>query len=331
MIRPPRATLAKRWAVFAMLCLTACGPAAPTSTVTLRSGVFATQDFLPYFVMQEEGFARANGLRFEEASFAGGAAALEAMIAGSLDVCASVGPAPLLSAAGRGHVPDTIMAVAAGGFADRDHPAVGVVVSRSVTTWGDLRGAQIATNARDSIVSASVAARLKREGVADYSFVEIPFSNMGLAVAGGNVAAAGMYEPFLTQSLVRGDGKLLDWVIGGPPFERSQVGAVVVRTDLYRNNPSAVKAFLRAHLQAVVWMERHPDRARVILTRRLGLTKELGARMKLLRWSADMRMDSGALEQIQDVLVDLGTLKAPVTVGRLYDTALLDDVLAERK
>lgn len=79
-------------AVAGLALLPACG--APPPPVTLRIGVFPVQDFLPYFVMEAQGFARQNGLRFEEVPVAAGLAAVEAMAAGTLDVSPAVGTVP---------------------------------------------------------------------------------------------------------------------------------------------------------------------------------------------------------------------------------------------
>jgi ABC-type nitrate/sulfonate/bicarbonate transport system substrate-binding protein len=153
--------------------------------------------------MQEQGFDKKNGLQFVEQSYPGGAAIIEAVAAGSLDMGVS-GTPPVFSAAERGLIPSKVIPVSANDFADPDHPAVGILVAPSVTTWQVLKGQQIAVNALNSINAAAVVGRLQQEGVSDYKLVEIPFPNMGLAVAGGNVAAAAMAEPYLTQSVLRG-------------------------------------------------------------------------------------------------------------------------------
>jgi ABC-type nitrate/sulfonate/bicarbonate transport system substrate-binding protein len=186
-----------------LFLLAACAPPKPAQQYTLRIGIFSAPSLLPYFVMQEQGFDKKNGLQFVEQSYPGGAAIIEAMVAGSLDMGVS-GTPPVLSAAERGLIPSKVIPVSANDFADPDHPAVGILVAPSVTTWQVLKGQQIAVNALNSINAAAVVGRLQQEGVSDYKLVEIPFPNMGLAVAGGNVAAAAMAEPYLTQSVLRG-------------------------------------------------------------------------------------------------------------------------------
>ena len=106
---------------------------------------------------------------------------------------------------------------------------------------------------------------------------------------------------------------------------------IIFKTDFYQNNPQAVKAFLRAQLQAVTWINRHPDGARSILAKRLGLSQEVAQKVRLPRWSLDARHDPALLESMQPMLVEIGLLKAPVPVNQLYDETLLKEVLAEKR
>lgn len=314
----------------AALLLASCAGATPSVTLAIRASYFPTQDFLPYLIMQDRGFDAAEGLQLDTRSFAGGAAAIAAMTAGALDLMPAVGTVPVLSAAERGLIPDAIVPIAANVFTDAEHRAIGVVVRPSVRSWRDLAGAPIAVNARDSITAAAVAGRLRREGVTDYRFVEIPFANMGLAIVGGNVAAAGMNEPFLTQSLLRGDGRLLDWVMGGgEPFPRTVVSLIAVSADFRRHHPEGVKAYLRAHLRAVQWINANPAEARRVLARRLDLTPDVGERFNMLRWPSDARNDPAQIDALQPVLLQLELLAAPRPARSVYDETLLEQALAE--
>ncbi len=312
--------------------LAACtAPPTPAPPVTLRIGFFPVQDYLPYLVMQEQGFDKQHSLQLvEKTSYLGGAAVIADMAAGNLEV-GIAGSVPVLSAAEQGLIPDTVIAVAANAFADPDHLSTAVLVAPSVNSWKDLEGEFIAVNAVDSILGAAIKGRLQQEGVRDYTLVEIPIPNMGLAVSGGNAAAATMYEPFLSQSLLRGDGKLLGWIIGGPPFERMESSLIVFNADFHRDNPQAVKAFLRAYLQAVQWINLNPDGARAVLTKRLGLSQEVGQKVSLLSWPLDARNDPTLLDNMQPLLVEIGMLKAPIPASQLYDETLLDEVLAENR
>lgn len=197
-----------------------------------------------------------------------------------------------------------------------------------VTTWHDLAGKSIAINQAGTIGDSAVTARLQQEGVAGTRLVPIAFANQGLAVAGGNVGAAVMVEPFITQSVQRGDGRILDWIVGGgapfPTFEETVVG---FSNQFIRDHPDRERAFLRAHLQAVRWIAANDQAARAILTRHLGLTDDVGRAMNLVRFSLDGRNDAALLAQTQDVLLGSDPTRTPVPIASLYDETVLNEVL----
>jgi NitT/TauT family transport system substrate-binding protein len=313
------------------LVLAACSPATPPQQVTLRIGLLRIQDDLPYFVMQEQGFAKLQGLQLVETLYQSGAAIIEALVAGAVDVGADVGTVPVFSAAERGLVPGTVIAVGANYFIDPQHPSIAILAAPAISSWKDLKGLSLAVNGKNSLSAVAMKGRLLQEGIQDYTLVEISFANMGLAVAGGNIAAAVMSEPWLTQSRLRGDGTLLDWIIGGPPFEHIEGAMILFRTDFHRQSPQAIKAFLRAHIEAVAWINRHPDEARAVLAKRLQLSHEVARQVQLPRWALDARNDPDLLERMQPLLVELGLLKAPISARHLYDETLLQEVLAEKR
>ncbi len=317
--------------VIAILMVACSTPPTPAPPVTLRIGIFSVQDCLPYFVMREKGFDKQNGIQFVETTYTDGNAIIKAMQTDSLDVGSSVGSIPVLSAAERGLIPGTVVPMAANSLTDPSHPSVAVLVGRSINNWKDLEGQSIGVASRTSLHGTAMKGRLKQEGVRNYTLVEIPIPNLGLALAGGNVAAASMQEPYLTQSLLRGDGKLLGWIIGGPPFERMEFTMIVFSAASYRNNPTAVKAYLRAHLQSVQWINQNPDAARSILTKRLALSEEVGHKITLPNWPLDARNDPTLLDSMQPLLVEIGMLKAPIPARQLYDETLLNQVLAEKR
>jgi NitT/TauT family transport system substrate-binding protein len=316
-------------AAITLALLAAC--ALPPPPITVRVGVLGSVDELPLFVIQEQGFDRTYGVRLQPSTLMSGARILEAMAAGSLDFSWNVGTVPLLRGADDGTVPARAVAVAVNTFADRERPGIGVVASHTVKTWPDLSGQLIGVYAIDSLGGAAVRAQLQHERVADYRLVEIAMPNLGLAVGSGTVTAAVMPEPFVTQSILRGDGRLLGWVIGGPPLERMVYTVLAARAQFYHEQPEAMTALLRAHLDAVRWINANPELARAIIARRLGITDDLGRRIKLLRWAPDGRNDPALFMAMQEVLVDAGILRAPVPVHRVFEESRLNAVLPERR
>jgi len=311
--------------------LTACAPPKPAQQSTLRIGLVGTLSSLPYYVMRDQGFDKQNGLVIIETIHQSAAPIFSAIAEGSIDGSPSGGTISVLQATQDGIIPDKGTVVSANSFADPEHPITGVVVANSISNWKDLEGQYIGVPSKTTTFAAAIIARLLQEGVKNYTMVEISVSNTGLAIAGGNIAAGVMTEPYLTQSLLRKDGKLLGWVMGGPPFEKMEYTANIFNTNIVRNNPGAVKAYLRAHMEACRWIEKNPDAARSILGKKLSLTPEVVKNVRMMRWPPDMRNDPVLLESMQPVLVKAGLLKALIPVQKLYDETLLEEVLKEKQ
>jgi ABC-type nitrate/sulfonate/bicarbonate transport system substrate-binding protein len=317
--------------ILAIVILATCAPAAAPRLSTLRTGIVGTLSSLPYYVMLDQGFDKQNGLVIKETIYQSAAPIFDALAEGSLDGSSAGGTVSVLQAAQDGIIPDKITVVSANSFADPEHPITGVVVANSVSDWKDLEGQYIGVPSKTTTFAAAVTARLQQEGITNYTLVEISVSNTGLAIDGGNIAAGVMTEPYLTQSLLRKDGKLLGWVIGGPPFEKMEYTMNVFSTNIVRNNPEAVKAYLRAHMEACRWIEKNPEAARAILGKKLSLTPEVVKNVKMMRWPLDARNDPVLLESMQPVLINTGLLKAPIPASQLYDEALLNEVLSEKR
>ena len=292
-------------------------------------GTLPAQDYLPLAVMIGRGFAAQEGLRIVEVPMSGGPAILEALAEGAIDT-GNPGTIPVLQAAARSLVPDKAIAVAATSFHDPQHPGTGVLVGPGVGDWQDLKDQHLAVHSKGSLNAVALAIRLQDEGVRAYDLVEIPFANMGLAVRDGSVAAAVLNDPYLAQSLLRGDGRLLGYIIGGPPFERFQLSMVTFRTRLLNEKPQLVEAYLRAYVRSIRWTNRHPAEAGRLQAHRLNLDEATAARSAPVLWRDPPRNDPQLLEQLQQKLLEQGWLREKIPVERLYDESLLDSVLAGR-
>jgi NitT/TauT family transport system substrate-binding protein len=315
--------------LLAALALTGCEapvPAAPP--VALRIGVYSSQDYLPYFVMRDQGFDRQYGLSFTETPIAGGAEGITLLAEGKADITLAA-LVPVLAAAERGLIPNTLIPVAANNFTDPEHPAMGILIAHHLRDWKDLEGQKIGTNALVGLMPAAAEIRLRKDHVSAYSFLVIKAPYRGLALAGGNIAAALMSEPYLTQSLLRGDGKMLAWTIGGQPFERMELSSILYGNAFRTRDPARAKAFLRAHLAAVTWINAHPDEARQLLAKRMNLSPELARQIQLARWPADARGDHVLNDQAQQILLQAGLIQRVIDTRGLYDESLLAEMVKE--
>jgi ABC-type nitrate/sulfonate/bicarbonate transport system substrate-binding protein len=309
-----------------LLVLSSCPDSAPLTRYSLRVGIFYAADCLPYYVMRDRGLDKEFALDLQNTVYPGGAAMLKALFEGSLDLATGVGTSAVMASAENGTVPQKAVCFSAYGFFDKRHPSIALLEGTSFNTIKDLKGQLIGVNAKVSAGASAIVERLQHFGIIDYKLVEIDYVNMGLAVAGGNIAAAVMTEPFLTQSLLRKDGMFVD--ISESPFAEVY-STQLVRTDIFKNNPGAVKAFLGAHIAACKWIEKNPKQARSIVAKQLGITDEIAQKMNLLNWPADARNNPAAMLDIQPYLIQLGQIKGPIPPGNLFDETLLNEVLTK--
>lgn len=335
MTRVPWQARRGRWRCALALLLvapTACAAdePPPAALPVVRFVFIPAVDHLSYLVMVDQGLDRAHGFTLAETEAVGGRAALDALAAGEADVTIS-GSVQVFADARAGKVPDNVVAVADSTRVDPDHPGIAVVVGSGVDDWADLDGAAIAVNQIGSLAEVAGRLRLHEEDVTGFTFAEIALPDQGLAVADGLVAAALMTEPYRTQSLRRGDGRVLDWVIGGSPFPEFPYSFVVVRGGLARDEPDLVRAFLSAHLDAVRWIGTHEDEAREILAQRLSLEPAVAEEMSLNPYVADGRFDADLLERVQRTIATSDPTATPVAFGDLVDERFLLEVLDARR
>lgn len=92
-----------------------------------------------------------------------------------------------------------------------------------------------------------------------------------------------------------------------------------------------MRAFLRAHLEAVRWIEDHDAEARAILARKLGLDDRVSAKMRMVGFVADARIDPALLSRMQATLATADPTQTPLPNERIYDQTLLDEVLGKKR
>lgn len=310
------------------LALGGAGCSTPAKPDTIRLGMFAATDMLPIYVMESQGIAARHRLVLQKSEpFAGGLPASEAIVRDEIDI-SYPGLVPLFALAAAGKIPSDIAIVGVNQTVTPEAPSAALLVGVDITRWSDLSGRQIGIHNTTSINAASFAARAKAEGVTDYEFVVLGFTDMGLAVRDGTVAGAVLEEPWTTQSLLRGDGRVLGWTQGEPPLERVPLTAIAVRPELLAHS-DVLARFLRAHLEAVRYIEDNPAQARSLFVTNLGVSPEVASRLNLKEWAVDARLDMAGVQEFQRILSEAGVTSPPVDPATFYTPGPLEAVLGK--
>lgn len=299
----------------------------------LRIGwVFAMAN-APAVIADKKGFYAAEGLNVDLKSFNDGPLLQQAVAAGDLDV-AYVGSPPVYHWFSRGLESKILAQVNYG-------QAAVIANSKSpINTVSDLRGKKLAGVAKGSGMDVLLRGYVLKEKAKldpdqDLSIINMPAANMNAALEHNEVDAAFSWEPFVSQSLLRGSSKLVLDVNKELPQYPWYV--VIALPKTLKSRPEEVTKFLRAHLKAIAFLQSNPEESNQIIAEAFKLETTQGANGKTIKpeeivqearkrmgWSA--RLDTKDLQFIQrlmDYSLSLGFINKPLKVEQVVDTTFL--------
>lgn len=230
----------------------------------LRLGAVAADTYGEfYYALDANSFAKA-GFDVEITTFTNGAAMAAAAAGGSID--AGTGDVvATVNAIGHG-VPFVLLA--GGGLYTSGVPTTLLCVAKNapIANAKGLEGQTVAVVSLVSLSSAAVKAWITAGGgdVSKVKFIELPFAQMGAAVARGTVAAALIAEPALTAASadVQTLGKAYDAV--APEF---LISIVFATRDWVAKNPEASRRFVRVLYDMAKIANAHPEATAPILAK----------------------------------------------------------------
>ena len=177
--------------------------------------------------------------------------------------------------------------------------------SSSIRTPQDLAGKTVAVNALKGVGEVVIRGALKAVGVDPNSIklVVIPFPAMRTALANGQVDAAHMPEPFMSQAMNQDGARIV--MAPGPaimPFLPN--GVYVARTSWAKDNPALARQFRLAINESLIYAQGHPDEIRALLPAairdiRLPVWSPILDRKKLLKL-AQLAKEFGAISRLPD-------------------------------
>jgi NitT/TauT family transport system substrate-binding protein len=299
----------------------------------LRIGWVYAMANAPAVIADKKGFYAAEGLNVDLKSFNDGPLLQQAVAAGDLDV-AYVGSPPVYHWFSRG-LESKILAQVNYGQA-----AVIANQKSPVTTVSDLRGKKLAGVAKGSGMDVLLRGYVLKEKAKldpdqDLSIINMPAGNMNAALEHNEVDAAFSWEPFVSQSLLRGSSKLVLDVNKELPQYPWYV--VIALPKTLKSRPEEVTKLLRAHLKAIAFLQSNPEESNQIIAEAFKLETTQGANGKTIKpeeivqearkrmgWSA--RLDTKDLQFIQrlmDYSLSLGFINKPLKVEQVVDTSFL--------
>jgi NitT/TauT family transport system substrate-binding protein len=226
-------------------------------TITVASLPLA--DAAGLHIAQKAKFFEAEGLTVRIRPVQQSTAALPALAKGEVDFIAGANYVSFLQAQEKGTLKLSIVADAA--FLTPNFIGVMVNQDSPIRTVKDLEGKKVAVNLLNNIQTLTLNAILKANGAdpARVQYVAVPFPQMGAALQRGQVDAASMAEPFVSDAR-RKLGVRVAVNGGGPPVTNTPLSGYVTTQDFTSKNPKTAAAFQRAMFKA---QQAAADRKRV--------------------------------------------------------------------
>jgi NitT/TauT family transport system substrate-binding protein len=261
---------------------------------------------------QERGGAFDN-FNMEVVKFASWPELTEALFAGRIDGAVMLFE---LALAGRQRgIP--LQAVALG------HRDGNVLVTRpEIGTVADLSGRRVAIPSRFSVHHILLAKALQEAGLSmeDIELVEMAPPDMMAALAGNEIAAYLVAEPFGAVAEAQGVGKVL--LPSQEIWQNSTCCVLALREEVLRNHPAAAAELTAALLAAGEAAEADPGKAAAVSRQYFGHAENIllpGLARTTFRGLAPTVQE---FAEHQQYLLDLGVLTAPVALEELINEEL---------
>lgn len=322
--RAPRSSLRP----LALLAVLTLPTAAAQKATVVRLGYFPNFTHAAALVGLQKGYVQKalGGVKLDARDFVAGTALNEAFAAGQIDI-GYIGPGPAINGAARG-LPVRIIAGASNAGA--------VLIARKdvkIANFKDLAGKRVAIPSLGNTQDISLRHLLKTNNLkttADGGTVTVsPVApaDVAAAFASKQIDAALVPEPWGALLESQGNKLVQDekaiWRGGDYPTT-----VVIVNTQFAKDNPELVKAFLKAHVQAVAFINKNAPAAQTAISDKLlELTKQkisptvLQLALKRTKITTDVNLD--ALKEYGDLNKEAGYTRDLPDYSKLLDLSLL--------
>ncbi|WP_227938292.1 ABC transporter substrate-binding protein [Alkalihalobacillus deserti] len=311
-----------------IVMLSACGAEDSSSEKTNTEGNDSnteTEELIPFkigvnkigaltnvWAAEQTGIFEEHGLDVELIEFKSGSEAISAQRSGEVDVVNSF-PGAAMVANEQGF---DLVAVAQNETAKSEGPDSGAIIVREdsdIQSLSDLSGKKLAVyNLRNQLVIA-LNNLIEEAGVSadDVELVEVPFSSMNDALNNNQVDAVSTVDPYTTQIISTGEGRVISWnYVESIPEQ--PLGAWFARADYVNDNEEAISRFNAAISASMEYMLEDEERAREHIVKFTGIDAGLVSEMPMIGWSNNINVD--VWQEIVDMFVEAGELEEHVDV-----------------
>lgn len=275
--------------------------------------IMPTIDLAPFHLADRNGYFTQEGLEVRSVNSPSGQASLTKLINGEVTIAYS-SYTPFFVAQSKG-VAD-LRFVADASAAAPNTTMVVAMPNSAVRSVRDLAGRRIAVTARNTISDTLVKSAMRSNGV-DFRgvrWIELPFPDTAAALSRGDVDAAFLTEPFLTQAAQSVGAVPVVDTAAGPTADLPTAGYAAL-ARFAAENPKTLAAFQRAMSRATD--EATADRSKVepLIVEFAKVDPKVAAATRMLALRSTV--DATQLQRVPDLLVEYGVISKPVDAAAM--------------
>lgn len=291
-------------------------PAASGGLTPVTVGVIPIVDTAPLWLGDSKGFFEEEGLDLDIQNVAGGAAAIPAVVSGGFDF--AFGNLVSVMVANDKGLDIQLVANGNSTSGDTSHDFGGVVVKgdSDIKSPKDLAGKTVSVNTLSNIGDTTIRSVIEADGGDPDSvkFVEVGFPDAPAALANGQVDAAWILDPFLSQSVDDG-GRVVSYNFAD--FDKKlDISGYFATGDTVANDPELVKKFQAAMNRSLEYAQENPDEVRDIVGTYTKIDEAARAEMALPAFRKDFNME--AAQKLADAALKYGTLTKPAELDKFF-------------
>jgi NitT/TauT family transport system substrate-binding protein len=315
--RPAAAVLATVLLAFGVA---GCGGTAASSDgggpemTHLTVAVLPATDDAPFWLALKDGYFRREGLTVTPNVVAQSTLAIPEMVHGSVEIIGGGNYVSFFQAQAQGAL--NIRVIAPAGSCTADDFSVVALPRSGIRRPAALAGKAIAVGLTNSISTLTINEILKTGDLrtASVRYVAVPYPDMLTALGTGDVAAASLVEPFLSQAKASLGAEVIQPQCEGPTANLPLSGYFATAAWV-RANPRTARAFARAIEKAQALADGDHAAVEKILPTYIKITPQIAAIVNLNAYPATL--DAVLIQRVTDLMVSGGLLRTHLAVGPL--------------
>lgn len=285
-----------------------------TQTVTLKVATIPIDTGAEAFFAQEQGFFKKQGLDVQISSIPNGGAIASAVAGHAVDIGYS--NIVSIATAYKKGVPFTVIAPSA--LYSSAAPTTACIVAKNAPYKNakDFDGKTFSSDALRNIAEFGVMAWIDKNGGKSSSvrFVEMPFPQVGPALASGRIDGGLVAEPALTAAKAQGArvvSNCFDAIA-----KQFMIGAWFTTRAWADAHPDLVKKFDAAMRETAAWANKNPEKSGSILAKYTKIPPAVIPKMTRARYAESL--DPALVQPVVDLAVKYGGLEPFPAQALLY-------------